>query len=247
MTTLSRKQREIAERHKLFLRISRTLIETEGYANLGMDRIAELAEYSKGTVYQHFGCKEEVLIQLCNNDAATLKVLMEKAARHQGSTRERVLAFFVAYEIWSQLNPVCQDLLRTLHSSSTLDKVSEESRTANQTLQISIFGTVAQVVEEAVSCGDITVSSGISSNEIVLGLWSLCYGGQQLLGTALPFKELGIDNPDHALIRTIEATLDGLGWHPLSRDCNTDTTAETIRKTLFADEIGELVTRQQAG
>ncbi len=244
MTQMSRKQREIAERHRLFLRISRHMIEADGYANLSMDRIAEQAEYSKGTVYQHFGCKEEVLIQLCNNDAATLKGLIERAAGYDGPTRERVMAFFVAYDIWSQLNPVCQDLMRTLYSSSTLEKVSEDSRNGNQHLQMSIIDTVAQVVKEAADVGDITVSSGISPNEIVFGLWSLCFGGQQLLGTALPFSELGINDPDHALLRIVEATLDGLGWKPLSNDYDSEAIISSIRQSIFADEIGELANRQ---
>ena len=243
---MSRKQREIAERHKLFLRISRNVIETEGYASLSMDRIAEQAEYSKGTVYQHFSCKEEVLIQLCNNDAATLKELMDRAALYQGSTRERVLAFFVAYDIWSRLNPVYQDLVRTLYSSSTLEKVSEDSRLCNQQLHLSIIDTVARVVREAADVGDITVSLGISPNEIVFGLWSLVYGGQQLLSTALPFSELGIDDPEHALLRTCEVALDGHGWQPLSKDYDSQTLIESIQQAIFADEIGELAGRKAA-
>ena len=87
MNTLTRKQREIADRHTRFLDIAKSLIETEGYSTLSMDRIAELAEYSKGTVYQHFSCKEEILIQLCNQNGQILKSLFERACDYSSGTR----------------------------------------------------------------------------------------------------------------------------------------------------------------
>ncbi len=61
MTPLSRKQREIRDRELLILDNAAELLYQEGYAGLSMERIAEAIEYSKGTVYQHFKCKEEVL------------------------------------------------------------------------------------------------------------------------------------------------------------------------------------------
>jgi len=79
MNPPTRKQREIADRHTRFLDIAGSLIEAEGYSTLSMDRIAELAEYSKGTVYQHFSCKEEILIQLCNQNSQNLKSLFTAA------------------------------------------------------------------------------------------------------------------------------------------------------------------------
>ena len=36
----------------------------KGYLGLTMDRIADEAEYSKGTIYQHFTCKEEIVAAL---------------------------------------------------------------------------------------------------------------------------------------------------------------------------------------
>ena len=35
-----------------------------GSHGLGMDRVAELLQYSKGTIYNHFSCKEEIIIAL---------------------------------------------------------------------------------------------------------------------------------------------------------------------------------------
>lgn len=64
--TLSRKQREVQEREGRILELARAMIVQDGYHGLSMDRIAEALEYSKGTIYQHFSCKEEILMALVN-------------------------------------------------------------------------------------------------------------------------------------------------------------------------------------
>ena len=79
MNTLSRKQREIAERHALFLDVARNLLFEEGLHQLSMDRVAELSEYSKGTVYQHFSCKEDMLLGVCCQAMTGLAELFDRA------------------------------------------------------------------------------------------------------------------------------------------------------------------------
>ena len=91
MNTLTRKQREIQQRKQLMLDIAEQLIDEDGHQALSMDRIAEHSEYSKGTVYQHFPCKEEVLIAICQRSMGTLTELFERANRFDGRPRERGL------------------------------------------------------------------------------------------------------------------------------------------------------------
>ncbi|MEO1235180.1 MAG: helix-turn-helix domain-containing protein, partial [Planctomycetota bacterium] len=64
MQTLTRKQREIADRERLILDHARRMLLDGGVASLSMDRLAEAIEYSKGTVYQHFSSKEDVVAAL---------------------------------------------------------------------------------------------------------------------------------------------------------------------------------------
>ena len=62
--TVTRKQREIAQREDLILETARKMLLERGYLGLTMDRIAEEIEYSKGTVYQHFSSKEDLISTL---------------------------------------------------------------------------------------------------------------------------------------------------------------------------------------
>lgn len=60
----TRKKHELRKREELFLQVARRLLLERGFHGLTMDRIAEETGYSKGTIYLHFGCKEELLLEL---------------------------------------------------------------------------------------------------------------------------------------------------------------------------------------
>ena len=64
MSTLTRKQREVHQRELMLLDVARKMLIENGYAGLNMDRLAEATEYGKGTVYQHFSTKEDLVTAL---------------------------------------------------------------------------------------------------------------------------------------------------------------------------------------
>lgn len=237
MNTLTRKQREIAERHALLLDIGRRLIESEGYRNLSMDRIAEIAEYSKGTVYQHFSCKEEILIQLCTHNSIGLKSLFERARAFEGSSREKMLAIFVAHELWVALNPACNELIQTLCGSGNKEKVTAESLELHNNLEFEIVGMVGSIVEAAIAQNELPADSGLSAPELVFSLWSMCHGGLQLRSLNLPFDKMGISDPQGTTLRATDFMLDGIGWQPLSTQHDYGSVIERIRATVFAEEL----------
>ena len=246
MKTLTRKQREIADRHTRFLDIAKSLIQADGYGTLSMDRIAELAEYSKGTVYQHFSCKEEILIQLCNQSGQSLKSLFERACGHPGGTREKLLAIGIAHEIWKSQNPICDELTQNLHGGGNMEKVSTESRDLHNELEQEILALVGSVVTAAIDEGDLDLGERSTEPELVFGIWSLCHGGLQLRGMGLPLAEMGIPAPYRAVMNTLNATLDGYGWKPLSSEHDYKDASNTILKNLFADELAHLTSNGTA-
>ena len=67
MNQLTRKQREFEQREQLILKIAREMLIQQGYLGLRMDHIADRIEYSKGTIYQHFPNKEEIILALANS------------------------------------------------------------------------------------------------------------------------------------------------------------------------------------
>ena len=83
--TLTRKQREVHDREGRILEVARSMIVDDGYHGLSMDRIAEVMEYSKGTIYQHFSCKEDILMALVNQTMERRLDLFRRAAAFRGS------------------------------------------------------------------------------------------------------------------------------------------------------------------
>ena len=59
---------------------------------MNMDRIAEEIKSSKGTVYNHFGCKEEIIIAIAVQTMEKRAVLFQDAAQFKGGSRQRILA-----------------------------------------------------------------------------------------------------------------------------------------------------------
>jgi AcrR family transcriptional regulator len=78
MATSARRQREGQQREALILDVTRQMLLEGGYLGLNMGRIAEVAEYSQGTIYQHFLCKEEVLSAICTQSLEQMVALFEQ-------------------------------------------------------------------------------------------------------------------------------------------------------------------------
>ena len=234
--TLTRKQREIAQRHALFLEIALDTVANDGVHNLAMDVIAEKAEYSKGTVYQHFTCKEEILIQLCISALDQLHTLFTKAAGYDGTPRDRLMALFYAHYLWTSIDPCCIELQKHMTMHGLRDKVTDQSRQQHDELEQSVVALVSSVVLEAVDSGDLALPSDLTAVELVFTLWSLNHGGQLLQASDLPLEDFGIRNPNKALIKSVILMLDGLNWQPLHNDEQFANLMNDFQHNLFKEE-----------
>lgn len=227
MSNLSRKQREIAERHNRFLDIGRALLHENGFHHLNMDRVAELAEYSKGTLYQHFNCKEELLGQLCTNALQSLYALVLRESKRPGSHRERVLAFFVAYDVFQNQSVDDVRMMQNFHTDQVLEKLSPSTRDRYSALQRDIFNLIKQIVDDAIAAGDLPIR-GLNSADIAFALWSMAQGAASIRSYNLSLDETSMNSSCVAIVEMVERMLDGLGWTPLS-----DTTKFDVEKTMI--------------
>lgn len=239
--TLSRKQREIANRHALFLEIAESILAEEGFHLLSMERIAELAEYSKGTVYQHFSCKEEILIQVCIKCMTQLHSLFQRALEFDGSLRERVIAVFYAHQLWSHIGNNQSDMVMHLSMHGVREKVTERSRQQHDELEQSLVGLVNELVESAIKKGELPKHKHIQPAEVVFGVWSLSSGGQMLQISDLPLEDFGIADADMTLLRTLNVVLDGLQWQPLHNEAQFKKLLKKFNTDLFADEYKQAI------
>lgn len=245
MNRPSRKQREIQEREERILEVASRMLGEAGYLGVTMERIAEAIEYSKGTVYQHFRNKEELLIALMMRRKDKLVSLFRRAAALDGNSRARMTAIGEAYTVFTRLYPVEFQHLPTLLSPSICDKATPDhcARLLGQDQEC--MGLVTAIVVDAVHRGELALPDGITPEGLVFGLWSTLYGSLTLMQTAIPFNDIGIPDPYLALRRNLQAMLDGVGWQPHSRAFDDQGVLEQIRHDIFAAEVAALNNTRQ--
>ena len=239
MGTLTRKQREIADRERLIKEVAAGMLVERGYLGLTMDRIAEATEYSKGTIYQHFPNKEEILAALAIESSQRRVGLFEKAATFKGRPRERLAAVGLAAELFVRLHPLHFQVEAIVAAQSIREKTSRERIETLEGCEFGCMNVVQALARDAVAQGDLEYEDAQTPQTIVLGLWSMSTGFHHVTaveGNPLQNK-LGFEDPGQALFACYERYLDGFGWKPLSAEWDYSATLERVRKEVFSDEL----------
>ncbi len=237
---MTRKQREVRDREERILDVALSMLEDQGYLGLNMDRIADALEYSKGTIYQHFSCKEEIVLSLANRALEKRCDLFRRGAAFRGGTRERAHGIGMAAEIFLRLYPHYFHLEQVVRLPSVWEKTSENRRTFMRVSEAQCKGIAGGVVRDAVACGDLTLSAGVTPEIVVFGLWSLTFGANVIILSGSPLEELGVADPLEALRTSQMMLLDGFGWRPFTADYPYDEADERLRTDVFADEFRQL-------
>lgn len=94
--SLSRKERARLARQDEILNAARQVFSERGFKNATLDEIAEVAEFGKGTLYNYFKSKEELLVSIILRGIHHFQQFVEEAVTAQTSPRERVEAYIDA-------------------------------------------------------------------------------------------------------------------------------------------------------
>lgn len=215
METLSHKQQEIRQRENRILELARPMIAQGGVAALSMEAIAHELRTAKGTVYNHFRNKEEIVLALAIVAVERRLELFHRAAMMRGRPRERVAAIGIACEVYVNQFPELFRIESIIRHDAIWEKTSSERQEVLRNCEGRCMHTVAGVVRDAVAGGDLELARGHGVEDIVFGLWSLVFGGMLLELTSPSLADVGIGDPRQAIRRNCNALLDGLGWQPL--------------------------------
>jgi len=239
---LTRKQRELLEREELILDAAQTMLHQQGYNYLTMDRIADTVEYSKGTIYNHFASKEDLVCSLCCRCITNLIDVFERAYQYHGSTRERYSAIGIGYSLYHQLHPMDSQNIQTVKNNAVRDRVSEEKLAEMESLEQKITQIAQKIVQEAIDCGDLDKKHQQDVSTIVFGCWSMHYGALLLDKSDIPLHDLGFSPVVKMLWKNSNIYLDGYQWKPLSTATDSKKLFDKISAALFKDEIKLLKT-----
>ena len=87
-----RRQREREERYQTILKAAETLFVREGYHQTSINKIADMAEVSVGTVYFYFKNKEDLLAQILDGISYLFRSRIGDEFRNSESTLEGFMA-----------------------------------------------------------------------------------------------------------------------------------------------------------
>jgi len=237
MNTLRRKEREYQQREELILKVAHQMLLEVGYVGLTIDRIAEATEYSKGTIYQHFSCKEDILLALSGQAMQKRLDLFERAAAFKGKTRERMTAIGQADELFVLLYPDHFRAEQIFKIDSLWAKTSPERREKLQFYDLRCLSINVDIVRDAIAQSDLELRLLKSPEELVYTLVSLTFGSHRLALTDGPIiQQLSIENPFTLLRASVQILLDGIGWQPLTNEWDYKATYNRIQQEIFPGE-----------
>ena len=236
MATQTRKAREREAREALILDAAETLVAERGYLGMNMDLVAEAVEYSKGTVYQHFSCKEELLAALVERMAAERVRYFERAATFHGGSRERMAAVGASLDVYHRLYPFHVAIEQIVTAESIRSKTTASRLHSMQGKEEACMAVTTGIVRDAIAAGDLELREGDTPEGLVFGLWMTTYGGLSIAAGKPELGHLELTNPLHLLRRTQNAILDGYGWKPLSHEWDYDASQRRALEEVFPDE-----------
>lgn len=241
---LSRKQRELAKRETLILDAAQNILHEQGYSYLTMERIAEIVEYSKGTIYNHFSSKEDMVCSLCCRSINNLIDIFTRASQYRGSTRERFSAIGIGYSLYHQINPMDAQNIQIIKINSVREKISSKKLIEMEKLEQRITKIAMNIVQDAINSGDLPKEISKVADSIVFGCWSMHYGALLLELSDIPLEDLGFSPTVQLLWRNIQKFLDGYHWLPLGSDASNEAMFKKLSSDLYTNEI-EMINKRK--
>jgi AcrR family transcriptional regulator len=200
-----------------------------------MDQIASQIEYSKGTLYQHFSCKEEVLAAIDAESDAIRSSFFDRAARFAGCARERLTCLGYAYELYFVKYPNHFNCERIIESPEVQQKISPKRRSSAKSQDQHCFQVMYEMIADAHREGNLQIGSTMSPEKLCFNLWATTSGAFSKL--AANFELPGVSSEELLLSvrHHIWLALDGYQWRPLSTEFDYNTVITRSRTEIFSE------------
>ena len=207
MATTLRKQREVRERELHLMEVARKMLIAHGYAGLSMDRLAEATEYSKGTIYQHFSTKEDLVMALASQSMEQRTGLFDRVARFNGRPRERMNGIGIADELFARLYPYSFRSELIIKMAGLDERATPERRELMTAHENRCMSQIYGFVEDAIKVGDLDPSTSVS--KVIFAIVTMAIGTHTITSSFTSLMtQTGIVNPFSALRENIHVLLD---------------------------------------
>ena len=238
--TSIRKERDLKAREELILDHARRLLAEKGFQAWNMEQLAVAVEYSKGTLYQHFSSKEDLVLAVASRILNLRADLFEQAASFKGSTREQGRAIGLACCVFAHRHPDFFHIEMMLKSASFWEKASPERKEAHARAGARCWRTLYNIVVSAIALGDMPRLPW-SAEHATMALISITIGSHVVSMEHNLRVFAGIDNPLLSVRLNQDLVCDGLGWKPLLHEHDYAATDQRIVSEIFPDAAAFLV------
>ncbi|MFT6387387.1 MAG: AcrR family transcriptional regulator [Cellvibrionaceae bacterium] len=214
------------------------IISKQGIVGLTMDKLVAGISYSKGTLYNHFSSKEDVLAGLCNRNMHSVMNLFLRAAAIKESTRDKMTAIGFAYLVSVLLSP--QHFALVMNAKTELfEKASPKRREEHDQLDEKLFGVMHGIIQEAISKKELILTSNVDAQQVSFSTWAMAFGtiGLLLNGEKACSTMTGMILEDRVIAHS-NIVMDGLGWKASGR--GQKEFIAWLKSDVFSDEIDVL-------
>jgi AcrR family transcriptional regulator len=234
MAVLERKKREKEARETLILDRAQAMLLKDGIQALNLDALAKEIEYAKGTIYQHFDSKEDLVLAVTARAMGHRADLFERAMKFQGSTREKIRAIGFATAHFINTYPDYYQLETTIRCVSFWERANKERQRLHTGNLGRCFMVVASTVRLAMEAGDLSADYG-RPEKVAAALGAITIG-TEIMGS-LPEIAMfcGTVSPVALMRENQDIMLDGLGWRTLSKDLDKSAIDKRIRDEIFPE------------
>jgi AcrR family transcriptional regulator len=199
-----RRERDIEARRKLILSAATDLFLRHGFSGVTLDDIAAAIEFSKGTIYNHFGSKEEIYATILLEHLNSLRASLREAAASNLETAERLQNATKAYVRFYRERREYFQLLFFIDHVSDRQRIPEALLKSIRLLKIACLRELQSIFKAGLRSGE--VGSGRSLAQVSLILWGMLNGILQLAES----RQIKEESLDRLIGVGFEIVLDGL-------------------------------------
>jgi AcrR family transcriptional regulator len=192
------------------------MICRDGFHDLTLGKLAEETGYSKGTIYNHFTCREDLLIELSAESARCQLRYFQAIADLPWDGVRSVYGMALAYLRHAEVSPVLFECSITARTDAVCRVASEQRLQRRDLVEAQMAQVVGYAVERSVAEGgfdnaDVEPAVAVDA----LRAYILGYAAMHLLSRRFLWSgEEALD----ARLKVMTSMVSGLGWTRLAAD-----------------------------
>jgi AcrR family transcriptional regulator len=209
-----RRQRRFDERDVRIRKEATALFLERGLNGFSMEDVAKAIDYSKGTVYQHYMSKEDVLVAVLAAHLDAVMGRIDDAAAAPVCPRARIRAISELDLVYTIEHPEVLQLSTVFIVPHILAKAPPERAKAVQAAYDRSNAAERGIVNEAISRGDLVIPEGRKPQHVRFALSSLHFGATYIAAHGSASAEITLVDLGPVILANYETLLDGFAWKP---------------------------------